>query len=119
MEIQMKRQFTILSESWYNDACLKDATFKDEVMFGLYGEDSDKGGTTGEMSIRWYNLGSRYDSKLIPQLAVFDDAWANLATFKDVLDEMAKVNNQNITVRQFIDILVKCGFEDITERVRN
>lgn len=87
----------------------KDPLLHDDIMFGMYAPD--RGGTSGEMVMRWKTFG---DGKQVPQLRVYDDAWKVLATFKDVLDELAKVDNKNITQEEFVYLLTKCGFEDFT-----
>ncbi len=103
----MKRGFYHVSKAWYADSALKGREYTDEVIFGLY---CDQGGTTGEMGVRWGDL----ENKNTPKLHCFDDAWAVLAGFKDVIDEMGKVDDQNIKPEEFCVILLKCGFEDLT-----
>ena len=68
----MIRGFHILSQAWYADANLRGkfpAKFLDDVTFGMFDEDND-GGTTGEMSLKWYELGG----KVVPKLECFSDA---------------------------------------------
>ncbi len=107
----MFRAFTHLSRSWYGETCLAGQKYLDEVMFGMYDED---GGTTGEMSVKWYDLGR----KRTPRLECFDDSWEILSGMKDVLDEMAKVDSEDIAPEKFCKILLSCGFKDMTEEKR-
>lgn len=112
----MIRGFIILSQSWYADANLRGARYVDEVNFGMYAADED-GGTTGEMSVKWYDLGGGIlNDKPVPKLECFDDAWATLVMFSDVIAELGKVDNANITPDEFAEILKGCGFKDMTKR---
>ena len=78
-----------------------DAT--DEIYFGLYSPD---GGTSGEMCMRWYQLGAEN----APRLEAYDDAWSALATMPDLIAELAKRDNWNITPAAFCEILIELGF---------
>ncbi len=109
----MKRGFTVLSKSWYAEACLKDVDYVDEVMFGLY-DDDRIGGTSGEMAIKWHKL----NGENIPRFESFDDSWAVLATFTDVIIAMGKYDDKNITPDQFAELLISLGFEDMTQAER-
>lgn len=102
------RTFYRSSKAWYADI-LKDRV---SVNFGMSHED---GGTTGEMTVEWITLGS----KDVPQLRSFDDSWSALALFSDLVAEMAKVDDQNITEQQFVDMLLRCGFKDDTPYVQD
>lgn len=106
------RQYIHMTEAWFHTS-LGDSTsekYLDEIMFGFYSPD---GGTSGEMGMRWYDLGSH---GLTPRLEVFGDAWHALAQFKDVIDALAKLDETNITPKEFCALLEKCGFTDRTER---
>jgi hypothetical protein len=98
------RGFCWSSRAWYAERV---GIKLPEVNFGLYYRHD---GTTGEMSIKWEEL----DGELVPCLCVFSDAWKALADFKDLLDELANVDNKNISDAEFVEILKKCGFEDLT-----
>lgn len=102
------RGFYHYSEAWYASGAPR-REYVDEVMFGFY---PDGGGTVGEMGVRWQMLGG----KCVPQLQVYDDAWKVLATFKDVIDAMAKHDNENIQPKDFCALLLACGFRDMTDR---
>jgi hypothetical protein len=103
------RGFYHLSEAWYGSANLQTANFTDEVLFGMY---HPEGGTDGEMSVRWSELGS----KSVPRLQVFDDAWSMLASFTDLLAAMGKHDNECITPKAFCALLLGLGFQDLTPR---
>ena len=92
------------AKAWYAKA----NNCYDEITFGMY--DLIGGGTSGEMIMQWKELGG----ETVPQLKVFTDAWSALALFGDVIAELAKHDNENITQEQFIDILKDCGFKDLT-----
>ena len=100
------RAFYWSSHAWYAKANGY-TRYNDEINFGMYHKD---GGTTGEMTIKWQELGGN----LVPKLAVFDDAWKILSEFKDVIDELGKVNNLNVSPDEVVNILLKCGFQDFT-----
>lgn len=104
----MIRGFYWLSKAWYADANLHGREFKDDITFGYY--DEQDGGTTGEMSMCWYELGG----KVSPKLEVFDDAWSALSAFTDVIARMGELDNQNITPAQFAEELKALGFTDLT-----
>jgi len=104
-----KRKFTHLSESWYGKENLARSEKIDSVTMGFYCED---GGTSGEFTIVWIELGGR----IVPQLRAFDDSWSALWGFRDVLEEMSNRDDENITPKQLCEILIKCGVKDNTQR---
>lgn len=79
-----------------------------EIHIGMYYDDKD-GGTDGEMVISWSMIGR----ELAPKLSVFNDAWAILASWPDLIKLMGEKAEQ-ITPDIFVDILNKCGFKDMT-----
>ena len=94
------------SKAWYASAPFGGHLIEsEEVMFGMY---HPQGGTSGEMSMRWKDLGGR-----CCQMAVYGDAFATLAQFTDLLQALAD-KDQHMTEPEFCAILDKCGFEDIT-----
>lgn len=95
----------IRSSKTYYARALNDQT---EVNFGMYALE---GGTSGEMQMTWKDLGG----ELSAQLKSYYDSWSALALFTDVIQEMGKVDDQAITEEQFVAILDKCGFKDLTE----
>ena len=106
----MRRGFTVLSKSWYGKACLDGRDYTDEVMFGMYdGKGVDTGGTDGEMAVRWYKFSRA------ARLEVYDDSWAVLVSFADVIKAMGRKNDLSITPGQFAELLVGLGFEDMTQ----
>lgn len=107
------RAFTHRNRSWYAPH-LKHMTdgVVDEVMFGYYSPD---GGTSGEMAMRWYNLGLDAPT---PRLEAYSDAWHALNTFSGVLAMLAEHDSQDITPEQFCNVLLSLGFVDRTETER-
>jgi hypothetical protein len=99
------RGFSWSNRAWYADA---NRLKYGMVHFGIY---HTEGGTSGEMTMEWDEL----CGKIVPQLKVYNDGWKSLSTFKDVIDELGKVNNVAISDTQFVSILKACGFEDLTE----
>lgn len=102
------KQYIVSHEAWYASSR---NTCQNEVMFGYY---SPNGGTSGEMAMRWHNLCASHQRT--PRLEVYNDGWHALATFKDVLDALAEVDDVDITPKQFCTILDECGFVDATAR---
>ena len=101
------RGFHHLSKAWYGPANLKNSEVIDEITLGLYHPD---GGTSGEMSIRWSDLGG----KSVPRLVVFNDAWSALAQFKDVIKTLAAWDSDDTTPSEVAAVLTECGFTDLT-----
>lgn len=102
------RGFYHLAEAWYAEVN-HSSEYTDEVNFGLF---AIEGGTTGEMTVSWKELGG----KSVPELRVFDDGWSVLATFTDLIVEFGKLDDQNITPKEFCALLLRLGFEDQTPR---
>lgn len=102
-----RRGFIWSSKAWYAEA----ADCKHQISFGMFYKE---GGTTGEMVVTWHTLNNRR----IPRLECFDDAWGVLGTFTDLLQELAVFNNANVTEQGFVNILTRCGFEDMTPYVQ-
>jgi hypothetical protein len=117
-ESHLYRGFIHTNEAWYGKTSKSDR-YVDEVMLGLY---STGGGTQGEMAVRWIDLYSKSsfveNKPPAPRLEAFDDSWKALASFADILEEMAKVDSQSITPKQFCNLLLRNGFKDLTERER-
>lgn len=103
------RCFSHLKEAYYGENILKHADFEDDITLGFYHAD---GGTTGEFSIKWVNIGS----KVVPKLEAFDDSWNALLCFADVLQKMAENDNNNLTPQEFCELLKTCDITDITKR---
>lgn len=83
----------------------------DEINIGFYHPD---GGTTGEFQITWSELAGN----IVPRLEVFDDGWHALFQFNDMLEQMAKVDGENIKPGDFCKLLVALGIEDMTKPER-
>lgn len=101
--------FYHLSEAWYAEANLRGSEEVDEVMLGYY---SGSGGTAGELGVRWRVLAGNH----VPQLQALDDSWAVLASMPELIQEMGKVNDENITPKDFCALLLRLGFTDMTPR---
>lgn len=110
----MARGFHWLSQAWYATTSLVGREFTDEICFGYFDLNPNEGGTTGEMMMRWYDLGS--GTGIAARLEVFDDAWHALFTFQDVLAALAERDGKNITPAQFTELLTSLGFVDLTAR---
>lgn len=69
-------------------------------------------GTEGECYIEWHELGGR----LVPQLALFDDAWKLLARpdFAPLWAWLADHDSQHITAADLDAALRNFGFHDLT-----
>ena len=78
-----------------------------EIVFGMYLPD---GCTSGSMAMIWKMLSNHQ----VPRLEVFDDAWSALHLFADIIEKLAEKDGENITPEQFTEILLSCGFVDIT-----
>jgi hypothetical protein len=103
-----ERGFYILSESWYADSVKREGTI-DEIMIGMYHPD---GGSTGEFAVRWIMLAN----KATPRLEAYDDSWSALQNFRDMLNWMESVDNQNISPKSFAEALRNFGVKDLTKR---
>jgi hypothetical protein len=104
---EKKRGFVHLSRAWYGEANLRQVTFIDQINIGLY---SDSGQIGGEIVITWCVIGTA----VCPRLECFDDAWENLAFFSELIKTMAEVDNKCVTPDKFRELLLSCGFEDMT-----
>jgi hypothetical protein len=99
------RGFHRFDKAWY----AKNAdTCQPEISIGIYG---DCGGCMSEFTVYWIDLNNR----LIPQLQIFNDAWKMFAGMKDLINELAKYDKQNISADKFCEILLSLGFKDLTE----
>lgn len=97
------RGFHWTKKAWYYDSRL----YSPDITFGLYYDD---GSTIGEMTMTWQTLGGN----LVPQLNIFDDGWFALFIFDNLIAKLAEEDNKNITDEQFVEILISCGFKDLT-----
>lgn len=110
-----ERQFISLSRSWYAEANMREwKPGEDEIMVGLYDEEGG-GGTKGEFSIHWYNLGTY----LAPQIEIFNDAWKSaFQYFQDVLTELSDLSGDRPSPEEVEKILIDRGVKDATEETR-
>jgi len=83
-----------------------------QIFFGLYevNENNQSEGSIGEMCMEWELI----NYQLTPQLKCFNDGWNALSTFSDLLAELAKYDNQDISEEKFIEILLSCGFIELS-----
>lgn len=100
---------TIRGFHWSNKAWYAHVIEHPQVHFGMY--DPVDGGTTGEMCMTWVVLNNKYT----PKLECFDDAWSALSIFPDLIQKMAEVDSEDITDTQFVQMLLECGFKDLTK----
>lgn len=107
-----KRAFIHLKDSWYGNHILSKHDYLDEVTFGLY--DETDGGTIGELSMNWYEIGN----DIVPVLKVYNDAFRVMNDFSDILQTLSDYNEVNFIPKQFCEILNNHGFTDATERQR-
>ena len=107
-ETDLIRGYFVSHKAWY-----KDQIKKPSISFGMYVK-GDTGGTSGEMSMVWENLGG----ELSAQLQCYDDAFIQLYTFKDLLLKLSKLDNKTLKVEYFIQILNECGFKDLTDYIK-
>jgi len=80
-----------------------------DVYFGMY---DPEGGTTGEMKMKWHDLG---DEKPCARLESFEDSWSALSLFTDLIQKLGERDSQSIQEEEFCKILDECGFEDLTK----
>ena len=105
-----KREFVIESEAWYYGANPFRDGVTEAINLGLSGED---GGTSGEMFVRWHNLGGSNAARL----ESFYDSWSALWQFRDVVEAMAELDDgDGPTPQEFAELLKDHGFTDATLR---
>ena len=111
------RLYYLWSESWYGPANRKAMADppEDDVTFGLYSLKEGEG-CYGEMRVEWWNLGHLrpIDMKLV----VWDEAFDTLWEFKDVLEKLAHLHDEDrhLSPKEFCELLDSCGFKDATKR---
>jgi len=106
---ELTRAYYRFSKAWY--ATDRDLA-KPTIMIGLYHPDD---GTAGEISIEWEDI----KGQKVPKLSAYDDGWKALSSFNNLLREMAGWDNKNITEEQFVQLLDKTGFTDLTPYTQN
>lgn len=103
------RGFYIYDKSWY-----KMPDRESEITFGIYPEGGNHG-TKGEMTMIWADLG-QYG--LAPQLRCFNDAFIVLDSFNDLISELKAMDSTDFSQDDFVAVLLKCGFRDLTKYER-
>jgi hypothetical protein len=99
------RGFQRHNKAWYAEA---NGLKTGNITFGMYAKE---GGTTGEIAVEWIELCGEKK----PRMSVFSDAYAALASFGDLTATLAREKNVgNITEDRFAEILLECGFSDLT-----
>ena len=85
-----------------------------EITIGIYHSSTE--GTRGEFSVEWLNIAN--NELLAPRLCSFDDSWSVLNEFKDLLEKMKELDNQNIQEPEFCKVLDSLNIKDITKYER-
>jgi hypothetical protein len=93
---------------WGDRAWYAHALTEHSISFGMY---EPGGGTSGEMTMVWKNL----CDKAVPKLECFDDGWNALSLFTDLIQKLGERDDENISQEKFVEILLACGFTDMTE----
>jgi hypothetical protein len=99
--------FYHLSKAWYGEANLRDSKYQDEITIGFF---HPEGGTSGEFSVRWQELGG----KSTPQLQVFNDGWSALSKMPELISKLGELDNMHISPIAFSGMLIEIGFKDLT-----
>ena len=106
------RGFYIHSESYYaKSACLRD-NLEEEIMFGMY-DDNDQG-CAYELTARWHSLSHGPSIRI----DVFYDAFKAFYDFKALFEDLADRHDDMLTKDEFVELLKKHGFKDLTKRER-
>jgi hypothetical protein len=108
MEKQPVKGFYQLSKAWYGEVNLKHSKYDDEIMIGLYHEE---GGTSGEFSMKWFELSGRS----VPKLGAFSDSWKILSEMPELISKLSELDSLNPSPDDFADMLRGLGFKDLTQ----
>lgn len=103
--------FSWHSQSWYGPSQPLEDSIIDQLHIGFFHRE---GGTTGEFTIAWRNLGPY----VTPQLMAFDDGWDALSQMPELIALMANVDNKHISIGRFVENLKILCFEDLTNRTQ-
>lgn len=101
--------FVVCHEAYYAKACM---IVQPEITIGVYHEGSGDT-TSGEMRVRWHQF---EDGHSAPRLDCYYDAFNSLLRpeFLQVLKDIRK--DRAFTPEEFVAVLLKNGFRDITQR---
>jgi hypothetical protein len=99
-EEEMKRYFVRSDKAWYHEKGSNPTIIL-----------SDDMPCEGEIIMEWVTLIKNHFS---PHLTVFNDGFAKLERWSDLMDTLSAWNNIDFTQDQFVDILIDLGFEDKT-----
>lgn len=108
MTEKMVRGFYHFANAWYSKDWKKNKRFIDDIYIGMY-EESGAGGSAGEFSIVWEDLGGSTAS----YIRLFNDGWHLLSEFKDLFERLSKLSNK-VTPEKICKILIELGFKDFT-----
>lgn len=100
--------FHHLKEAWYAKSLPNQI---DQVYFGNY---TTTGGTIGEMSVEWLDLGIAKSPT--PKLGSFGDSWHLFEDYRYLRLIARLADLPEITPEQFCTLLIELGFKDITAR---
>ncbi|MGM1044822.1 MAG: hypothetical protein ACQEXX_01610 [Bacillota bacterium] len=105
----LKREYKLFSESWHFESNRRFNEYVDDVNIIIHSDDK-----VSEFFIRWHRL----QNNIVPRLEAFDDSWSGLALCQDLIVEMGKHNEKDISPKAFCSLLDSLGFVDTTERER-
>lgn len=109
MSDNSKLYYGFIQNSRMNYCAVPYSKFVEEIVFGIYVKND---GCISEAAMVWEKTGS----EVIPYFRVFCDGITAFYSekFKEVATEIS--NQENITPKQFAELLLKHGFKDISDK---
>lgn len=105
----MKKQFIILSESWYGPANLEQLDLVEEITISFIPEPEDVE-STFQFRVFW----KKSDFKSVAKLEVYQDVFPFLHEFQDII--LALKGTDYLPPGRFVTLLKKHGYQDVTDR---
>jgi len=106
--------FSHLLEAHYGKTILSMKAYErvvDDVTIGFY---SEEGGTSGEFSVVWENLGGSHG--VSAKLVAWNDSWSALAEMPELIGLMNELDSVRMSPDDFCKRLIELGFKDRTMR---
>lgn len=107
-----ERCFNQLSRTWHGNYTKRnhkyDGEYDDIIYVGFY---HPEGGISGEFR---FNFGSFISGGDYIEMVSYNDSWSSLFYFSDLIEEMAVIDDKDVTPDEFVRILIGLGIKDRT-----
>jgi len=107
-----ERVFHIFSQSWYARRRVKlNIGVVDEVEFGVFDPTVSTAQNGCFLTMQWIQQSI---NNVVPSIKAWRGSWKSFRELEDLFEELADLSDEYLSVDDFVIILRKLGFNDVT-----